>query len=385
MITAEGLWTDKPSVNFLTATMDESDKKRADPIRMAGRTTRAFLGMRMDCLQCHNDFLEKVNFGTTDDPLPGVQQQFHQLAAFYAGARLPDNVFAGIRDDQRPYTYQYLGADKSEVVSAQVPYCRELLPTEGPLRQRLATWVTHPDNPAFARATVNRVWAIMFGRALVNPVDDIPLAGPFAPGLETLAQDFRENHHDLKRLIRIISELDVFRRDSRSERFEITTQHEQMLAVFPLTQLRPEQIAASIHQACRLKAIDDDSNIISQLEKFGYINDFTKAYGDRGEDEFQSQSVTIPQRLLVMNGKLINERTENDPIMNADTRIGILAPTDELAVNAAYLSVLNRDPTPDESATMTEYLRGSIRDERGRAMADIFWILLNSTEFLWNH
>jgi hypothetical protein len=67
MISAEGLWTDTPQVNFVTATMDEANNGRGDPIRLAGRTSRAFLAQRMDCLQCHNDFLDKLNFGDDDN------------------------------------------------------------------------------------------------------------------------------------------------------------------------------------------------------------------------------------------------------------------------------------------------------------------------------
>ncbi len=79
LISAEGLWTDKPAVNFITATMDEDDKGRADPIRLAGRTSRAFLGMRVDCLQCHDDFLGNVKLGSQEQPVEGTQKDFHRL------------------------------------------------------------------------------------------------------------------------------------------------------------------------------------------------------------------------------------------------------------------------------------------------------------------
>ena len=82
LITAKGLWTDRPEVNFLTATFDSNDGK-ADPVRLAARTARAFLGLRIDCLQCHNDFLGNVNLG--DRRLNrgrGCRSDFHQLAAF---------------------------------------------------------------------------------------------------------------------------------------------------------------------------------------------------------------------------------------------------------------------------------------------------------------
>jgi hypothetical protein len=341
--------------------------------------------MRMDCLQCHDDFLDKVNVGTDADPISGTQHHFHELASFYAGAKLSGNIFSGLRDDQQEYKIKYLDEEAETTVQPQVPFNSDLLPVDGKPRDRLARWVTHPENKPFARSTVNRVWALMLGRPLVDPVDDLTLNGPFPPALETLAKDFAENHFDLKRLIRIISQTEAFRRDSRSDRFEVSADHEARWAVFPLTQLRPEQVAASINQACRIKAIDDDSSIIYQVEKFGYINDFIKNYGDRGEDEFNAQSVTIPQRLLVMNGGLVEERTRNNPVLNATNRLAALAENDAQAVEMAYLATLNRAPSERELSELSAYLKDTKQDQRVEAISDVYWILMNSTEFLWNH
>ncbi len=186
-------------------------------------------------------------------------------------------------------------------------------------------------------------------------------------------------------LVRTIVALDVFRRDSRSDRFAITEAHEEHWAAFPLTQLRPEQVAGSIHQSCRLKTVDEESAIISKLEMFGYVNDFTQGFGDRGDDEFVPQAVTIPQRLLMMNGGLVNERTKHNPVLNASSRIGALASDDGKAVEIAFLSTLNRMPTEEERRELAEHLAGKRGDSRGHAMSDIFWMLINSSEFLWNH
>lgn len=386
LIASDGLWTENPSVNFVTATMDENNNGRADPIRLAGRTCRAFLGMRIDCLQCHDDFLGNVKLGSEDDPVEGKQNNFHELAAFYSGAGLAkQNVFAGIRDDKRPYQVKFLGSEEETEVAPQVPYRPDLLPEDGKVRNRLARWVTHPENKAFARVTVNRTWALLFGKPLVVPVDDIPIQGPYPAGLESLSDSFIENHYNLRQLIRTMVSLEAFRRDSKSDRFDITPKHEEVYAAFPLTQLRPEQVASSIHQASRLKTIDANSAIVSQLEKFGYVNDFTKGFGDRGDDEFVAQAVTIPQRLLMMNGRLVNERTKHNPILNASSRIGALSQNDAQAIDTAFLATLNRLPSPEEREQLVEHIVGSKGDTRGQRMSDIYWMLVNSTEFLWNH
>jgi hypothetical protein len=193
---------------------------------------------------------------------------------------------------------------------------------------------------------------------LVEPVDAIPINGPFPPGIEELADDFIKNNYDVQRLIRVIVASKPFQLDSRwansteqvdllenGEHVSVDTQIaqlcEQSWAAFPMTQLRPEQMAACIHQACRLKTIDASSSILSQLELFGSVNDFTNAYGDRGEDEFIEQSVTIPQRLLMMNGNFLAERIDHNPIMNASTRIASLARDDATAIDNAFLATLN--------------------------------------------
>jgi hypothetical protein len=259
-----------------------------------------------------------------------------------------------------------------------------LLPENGTPREQLAEWVTHSRNRPFARAIVNRVWAILAGKPLVKPIDDIPLRGDYPPGLEILADDFVDHGHDLQRLIRIIVGTEAYRRSSRAD-FEVTDQHESAWAVFPVTRLRPDQVAGGIIQAASLKTIDANSHIVFQLQKFGEQNDFIQRYGDTGEDEFDERAGTIAQRLLLMNGELVKERTTQNIIANAATKIAALAPTDEIAVENAYLAVLSRRPSPTEAEYFAGLLRDKRRQDRQRQLEDLYWVLLNSTEFSWNH
>lgn len=372
------------AVNFVTATMDEGDKGRADPVRLAGRTSRAFLAMRIDCLQCHDDVLQRTNFGSAESPREGTQYDFHKLAAFYSGTAVADPVFRGIVEDARAYSYKFLNSDAEESIEPDVPFFKELLPSSGQPRERLAAWVTNPQNKMFARATVNRTWALMFGRALVEPVDDIPLVGDLPPMLEILANDLVKHDYNLRRLVALIAASSAFQRASRAD-FAVTSEHEQCWAVFPLVQLRPEQVARSITQACRLTAIDDQSSIFVQLQAYGEGQDFVKRFGDRGEDEFDSDPVTITQRLLMMNGQMIKEHTKVDLIGNAGSRIAAFVKDDNEAINMVFLSVLNRYPTHEEQVQFRKHLAGTRGNARARAMTDITWAMLNATEFSWNH
>ena len=402
LLTEEGLWTDSPAVNFVTATSDPNQDNKPDPVKLANRTSRAFLGMRIDCLQCHDDRLEKIQLGDPQAPRPGEQRDFHQLAAFFSDV---GNSIAGIRD--RPaadgYQYKYLGEEKQERVAAKVPFLPDFhfvsvpgTPDKrasrgdakanggGDLREQLAVWVTHPDNRPFARAAVNRFWALVHGRPLVEPIDDIPLTGPFPPALETLADDFIRHGYNIRRLIRLMAASEAFKRDSRAE-FDITPEHERSWAVFPLTRLRPEQVAGAVIQSSSLATIDGDAHILRKLMKFGQTNEFVQRYGDTGEDEFADRGGTIPQRLLLMNGELVKERTKEDPVFNAATRIAVLASDASRAVEVAYLTVLTRRPSDAEWKHFAARIEPTRGNARVAALEDLCWILINSTEFSWNH
>lgn len=391
LITAEGLWTSDPEVNFVTVTVDQNDKKnKPNEVKLAVRVTRAFLGVRIDCVQCHDDHLGDR----------WRQEDFHQLASFFAGA---DMNLSGIRENRtNSYKFKYRRERGEKVVLPVVPFRPELLPESGEPRRRLAGWVTHPNNRAFARAAVNRIWALMFGRPLVEPIDEIPLKGPYPPGLETLADDLIQHSFDLQRLIRVIAATRVFGLDSRVSEGHtpLTAEHDQHWAAFALSRLRPEQVAGSIIQAASLTAIDPDSHILFRMARAIQQGEFIKRYGDIGEDEFYFQAGTISQRLMMMNGSLVHKRIEDDLVANAAARILATAHDDETVVEATYLAVLGRRPSPEEARYFVGLLsqKGStLPTERAKAQKkkqarsrkekqeDLYWALINSTEFSWNH
>jgi hypothetical protein len=379
LITAEGLWTDKPQVNFLTATFDSNDNQ-ADPVRLAARTSRAFLGLRIDCLQCHNDFLGNVSLGESDALREGKQTDFHQLAAFYTSAKT--NGLQGVRSGQVDYKYKYLNAEEEVSVEPAVPFRADLLPTEGNPRARLASWVTHPENRQSARAAVSHVWALLFGRPMGTSVDNLPLSEEIHPMLNVLADEFVASGFNLRHLITLIASSSAFRVDSRAD-FEITPEHEQAFAVFPLVRLRPEQVAGSVIQAARIKKTDRQSSLFLQLQTQAVTNDFVKQYGDMGEDEFTSESVTITQRLLMMNGQMIREIVESNPVLNTSGHLNMFAADDAMVIDTAYLCALNRYPTESEKQRFTERL--SDATDRNQSIEDLVWVLVNSSEMAWNH
>lgn len=380
ILTEEGIWTGSPATNFVTVTTD-METEQPDPIRLAARTARAFLGMRIDCVECHDDFLGTIKLGDEGESRGGVQTDFHKLAAFFGQV---ENSFAGIRDNVEadPYEYRLLNDDAESKILPEVPYGVAMLPKEGALRSRLASWLTHRNNKQFSRAIVNKVWAIMFGKGLVDPVDDMRLHGPFPPGLERLAKDFVDNEFDLRRLIRSIARTKAFRLRSDAN-FEITPDHEEHYAVFPMIRLRPEQVAGAMIQSTSLSTIDRSKHIVIQLTKFGQTLDFVNRYGDPGEDELLEKGETVTQRLLMLNGDMLKERLQGP--LSSVVKIALLSPDPETMVETIYLAVLTRRPSEELKEHFVRELAERKGERRGEKVQDIYWTLINSAEFAWNH
>ncbi|MBP3957410.1 DUF1549 domain-containing protein [Gemmata sp. G18] len=373
MISAQGLNTDTPAVNFIAATFDEN-KKAPDAEKLAIRVTRAFLGLRIDCAQCHDHFLEPA----------WKQTHFQALAAFFGQTK---HAVTNIADaDKGEYEFEDRVAGGTHQIAPSVPFAPELLPAHGTRRERLASWVTDPENVYFARATVNRVWAMMFGRPLLRRVEaqtlDEMSTEKIPPALRILADDFAAHGHDLRRLVLLIASTDVFRLDSAAE-FEVTDAHDDSLAVFPLTRLRPEQVIGNVIQAASVKTINQQSHIFVRAMRYFNERDFVKRYGDADDDEFARAHGTIPQRLLMMNGDLVDGKAK-DELLSASTQIAMFAPSDAAAVETAYLTVLTRRPTQRETEHFTAKLAGTTGDERKRRLADLYWVLFNSTELATN-
>lgn len=378
LIASDGLWTSQPAINFITATVKEG--RGIDDAALAARVSRAFLGIRLDCAECHDHPFE-----------PWKKQQFHALAAFFGRT---EQTLTGIREGNDKYETEDRQTGDKRAISPQVPYQPELLPQNANVRKQLAGWVTHPENKAFSRAAANRTWALMLGRPLIEPVDNIRLNKPVPEALEIVANDFAKHGYDLRRMIQVIAASRVFQLDSQAPLGpdgeplpgrEVGEEHEHAWAVFPLTRLRPEQVVRGLLQSTTLATMDHESHIVIKFIQAASQAEFVKRYGDSGEVELEMHGGTIPQRLLLMNGELIRDRTKNDNPFLAANRIANYARDDERAVEAAYLATLSRRPSAEEAKHFAGRLKETRGSRRTDAMEDLFWDLLNSTEFSWNH
>ncbi|MBX3441556.1 MAG: DUF1549 domain-containing protein [Planctomyces sp.] len=377
LIASDGVWTDRAQVNFITAAYanDELDENA-----LAGRTVRAFLGQRLDCAQCH------------DHPFSHWKQHdFEGLAACFGQTRLS---LVGIHDDPgRTYSIEDRMTLEPRAVSPGVPFGPEWFPTEGLPRQRLAAWVTHPENRRFERAIANRVWALMFGRPFLTDraVDDLPDPDDAADSVEArildeLGRDFRAHDCDLRRLVQVIAASRAFRLDSRHLELpdDAVDDAECRWAIFPLVRLRPEQVIGSMLQASSIRTVDQNSHLVTRTLRFFRERDFVEDFGDPGENELSDRTGTIPQALLRMNGELSKELTDANPL-NSTSRIAGAAATPAECVDVCFLVCLSRRATPAEHAELDALIPKRPGQPRHVAVADLMWALFNAPEFSWNH
>ncbi len=187
---------------------------KLNPEELAARTSRAFLGVRMECAQCHDHFFDDIS-----------QHDFWSFAAFFARISRPrgkmemTSPVLAVRDNQQG---DVTIPETDEVVPPRLPLSAAPVQDtpDGPSRRKqLVDWLTAPNNGQFARATVNRVWAHLFGRGLVEPVDDMrPANPPLAPKCwKRLSRDFAASNFDLRRLLRALVLTKTYQLSSRSE------------------------------------------------------------------------------------------------------------------------------------------------------------------------
>ena len=315
------------------------------PENLAGSTARLFLAVKLECAQCHNH-----------PHAAWKQEEFWQYAAFFSSGQGKNG-----REIRIPKTGQLVQA---RFPDGGVP---EWKSAARPVTV-LADWMMRADNRYFARAAVNRVWASFFGAGLVEPVDDLTQAGEDEPVLDELAREFVKQRYDLKYLIQGI----VLSRAYQLTSVASTNSQDDVrhFARLPLRALAPEQIFASLADATGIRALTPD---------------LATRFARQDEKPTEAQT-SILQALTLMNGKFIDDATRLD---RSETLAAVAnAPFLDTAgkIETLYLAALSREPRPEESVRLVKYVdRGGPSGDPDRALADVFWALLNSGEFLLNH
>ena len=255
-------------------------------------------------------------------------------------------------------------------------------------RQQLAEWVVSPANPWFAKETVNRLWGHFFGKGLIDPVDDLTGSKDqvLPQLLDLLAQKFAQSGFDLRYLIAAFARSRTYAlSNSLEDEADKRTLQERWFAAHPLRPFSAEQVLHSLQRATALEqdvvARAKDAKFEAErrrlLEKFRYV--FADDEGG-SEDSFAS---SIPQALFLMNGKLTNDETKLrkskmlDDILDESRR-------DRDRLRQVFLATVGRLPTAREAERLGRLVKGADGGDK-RGIEDLFWALLNATEFLTNH
>jgi hypothetical protein len=250
----------------------------------------------------------------------------------------------------------------------------------------LVDWLTARNNGQFARATVNRVWERLFGRGLVEPVDDMrPGNPPIAPEvLETLARDFAASNFDLRRLQRALVLTKTYQLSSRSE--ENDPSRGLYFAQMNIKSFTAEQlydcIAVAARQETSVAGPVDQTGLLrfSDMTRQGFIEQFRAPAGQATD-----YHAGIPQALTLMHGGLVHSATD---VATSGLLKSLAAPflSDDQRLDAMFLSTLPRYPSDAERQLMLQQVAAAATEaERQQALGDILWALLNSAEFTFNH
>jgi hypothetical protein len=334
------------------------------PENLAASASRLFLGINLDCAQCHNH------------PFAAwTQDQFWQFAAFFGGIQTRGSTVAEVFDRKE---IKIAGTERlatAKFLDGREPVWQI---TSRP-RALLADWLTSAKNPYFAKAAANRVWSHFFGRGLVEPLDQI--AGPAKPShpelLDELARILVEERFDIRPLIRAILLSQAYQRTSRQTHPSQAEPARFARAV--VRGLSPEQVFDSLALATGYFPDGEDATSYQALRRELIVRFATL---DRPAD---AQS-TIVQALTLMNSRFIGSAT--NPAHSRTVSALLEAPhlNDRRRVEMLYLATLSRFPTSEEREQVGKIFKHNGEGQPIESLlSDVFWALLNSGEFILNH
>jgi hypothetical protein len=350
----------------------------ATPGEQAKSISQLFLGVRLDCAQCHHHPNERWSV-----------EDFYSLAAYFArvkrkgGSEFENVIFVG---------------SEGEVNHPKTGAVMDPRPLGGPgpkldpdadRRESLAAWMTAADNPFFARAAVNRVWSMLMGRGLVDPDDDFRASNPASNPelLDALARDFVAHGYDVKHLIRTIAGSAAYQRSSRVN--PNNARDTRNYSHYLVKRMPAEVLLDAVSQVTGVPEVFqghpvgthaaqmwDNKLPVEFLEVFGRPSRLSVCECDRPADG------SVPQVLHLMNGASVQARLTSDKGTAAALEKGQKAPGE--IIEELYLAAYSRRPRPPEiSAARKAFDRPGAT--RRSAIEDLMWALINSPEFLFNH
>ena len=360
-----------------------------DPQMAAEEVSQLFLGVRIQCARCHNHPAERW-----------TQDDFYGLAAFFTRVRFKDGSYVNNRYDKEEsvflarageITHPRTGHTVAPTVLDGKPLAvdRDDDQNGDDLRATFATWLTAPDNRFFARTSVNRLWFHLFGRGLVEPVDDFRSSNPPSHPelLAALADDFVRHGFDRKHTIRTIVNSRAYQ--TRSQTTANNARDEKYYSHAPIRLLQSEQLIDAICQATevaeRYPELPLGTPAIS-LADGEYKHPFLEAFGrpvraSACECERDAQT-NLSQALQLVSGPVVQSKVHSDQGRAARLAAAALS-TDEV-LDELFLATLCRLPSEEERRLLGQRMTQAGAARRS-AIEDILWLLLNHPEFLFQH
>lgn len=382
LLSAEGDVRQNGAGNFFV-------RYEASPIDLTAQICRLFLGIPMQCAQCHDHKTEEW-----------LQTDFYGVAAFFTGTRREGVYEKDERGRDRRVSYIIKDTDEGRI---SIPEEHEPIPPrflDGEAyqgqslkrRQALSEWITRKDNPYFSHATVNRIWAYFMGRGFVEPLDGFgEESPPTNPDLlDWLAEDFVIHGYDLQYLMRTILNSKAYQRTSETNKSnkndEIYYSHAY------IKPLSAEQFFYSMLEATgferslqREKYMHEHGADWMANMKRRYLDRFIFLLDNGEMEEIEAFNGTVPQALMMINGSLVNDSADHNERGSSLNHLLKTTRYPAERVEQLYLRTLSRLPTTSEKTYFERYLKQSLYRNKVLAYEDLYWALLNSAEFALNH
>ena len=361
---------------FANAATNYYENER-DTLKVAENVAQVFMGMRIQCAQCHNHPFDRW---TMDD--------YYSFAAFFSQVGRK-----GSEDPRESIIYNRGSGEVRHMVDNRVMQPKFLGGAQPEVKGKdrrvvLASWLASNENPYFATNLSNIVWAHFFGKGIINEVDDVRISNPPVNPelLDELAKRFTDYNYDFKKLVRDIC---------TSRTYQLATQtnpsNENDLTNFSHAQprrLRAEVLLDCISQVTsapnKFRGLPLGARAV-QIADGNTTNYFLTTFGRAKRDTVCSCEVrmepSLSQALHLLNGDTVNSKIVQGKFVDSRIKAG-KKPLE--IVDEMYISCLTRKPTDKEYSTLVQVLDENKKDEQN-ALNDIFWSLLNSREFIFNH
>ncbi len=368
IVAASGGTFTNPATNFYQIEIDT--------LKLTENVAQSFLGMRIQCAQCHNHPFDRW---TMDD--------YYGFAAFFSQIGRKSG-----EDPREMVIFNSGGGDMRHPVGARVMAPKFLGGETPDLKGRdrravLADWLTAKDNRMFARNVANFIWAHFLGRGIVEPADDLRISNPPANDalLDALADHLIEYDYDLRRIVRDICLSQAYQRSTVTNESNATDQINFSHA--HVRRIRAESLLDSISAVTRTKNKFAGLPLGARAVQIpdGNTSDyFLTTFGRAKRESVCTCEVimepNLSQALHLLNGENVHRRIKDGGVVAGLIADG-LKPLEVL--DRLYLACLSRKPTEAEREALSKMLpaEGSAQAE----LEDVFWAILNSREFMFSH